>query len=157
MPDRHSHNSSGKRGQTSIEFLAIAGIALVVLTAASAVYISSARINSQNAAASQLANIGHELRLKAEELSRLGPGNWATLDINLPETMTDAGIMGEQDVYFSYTAVGGTAQEVVFMRGIRISNGLDNCTDRCSLYLDSGVNKIRIEPNGTHTIIRRTG
>jgi len=141
-----------RKGQSAVEFLSIISIALLMIIPASYLFINQTRLTGDEITSGQLDQIGNAIRDKAEEMYILGQGSWTTITINLPDSVRETYIAGEEDLVFSYDTRRGRAQAVFFMDRFSITDGTGNCDPECYLDLTPGVNEIRISSQGAGVV-----
>ena len=146
---------SGRRAQGAIEYLSIVGIALMVLIPATILFLNYSKSTSDGVIANQLNFAGLEIYENAEKMFVIGKGSWVTLEINMPDSYKDGGIVGNNEMFFTYSTSQGESQAVFFFDKFYVSNGRDECNSYCDLSFNPGVNRVRIESNGTTVFIRK--
>jgi len=144
-----------RKGQSSVEYLTIVAIALMVLIPGSYLFLNYAKSSSEQVASSQLNLIGVEIVNEAEKMFILGKDSWITLEINFPGVLLDSKIYDGTELFFSYSTSIGDSFTVFFPLGFNISNSTSPCSGECSLGFTPGLNRIRIQSQGSFVSIRR--
>ena len=141
------------KAQTSIELLMVVAIALAILVPASIAFFDYAQDTSSMIVASQINILGNNLINKAEEMYVLGSQSWTTLDFSVPNEVINASIVNQTELFINYRTPIGTSQAVFFSTRFRITNGVDSCIDPCSIQLDPGTSRYRIQSFGQNVSI----
>jgi hypothetical protein len=141
------------RGQSSVEYLSVVAIALMVLIPGSYLFLNYSKSTSEQVSASQLNLAGSEIISEAEKMYVLGKNSWVTLELSLPGNFLDAGIHDGKEMYFRYGSGSGESYAVFFPLGFNISNSSSSCLDECVLNLNTGLNRVRIQSQGTFVSI----
>jgi hypothetical protein len=144
-----------RRAQAGIEYLAIVGIALVVLASGMVIFLDYSKASNTQVISSQLDIIGKTIMTNAEAMYVLGNESWITIDFNFPSVVTETAISADREMYFTYTAVGGSSQVVFFSERFKISSGDTLCSGLCDLNFTPGMNRVRIKSNGNFVSIRK--
>jgi hypothetical protein len=144
-----------KRGQSSVEYLSIVAIALMVLIPGSYLFLTYSKGTTDQVSSSQLNLAGVEIISEAEKMYVLGTNSWVTLEISLPGIFLDAGIHDGKEMFFRYSSGAGDSSVVFFPVGFNISNNSTACTGFCDLELTPGVNRVRIQSQGQFVSIRK--
>ncbi|MCC7574673.1 hypothetical protein KO361_03725 [Candidatus Woesearchaeota archaeon] len=141
------------KGQSSVEYLSIVAIALMVLVPGSYLFFNYSKSTSDQVAANQLNLAGVEILNEAEKMYVLGKNSWVTLDVSFPGIFMDAGIYDERELFFRYSTGSGESYVVFFAVGFNISNSTVACGEYCSLGFNPGVNRVRIQSQGNYVSI----
>ena len=144
-----------KRGQSSVEYLSIVAIALMVLIPGSYLFLNYSRGATDQVSSSQLNLAGVEIISEAEKMYVLGTNSWVTLEISLPGIFLDAGINDAKEMFFRYSSGVGESTVVFFPVGFNISNSTTPCMGSCDLNFTPGVNRVRIQSQGQFVSIRK--
>lgn len=137
------------RGQSSVEYLSVVAIALMVLIPGSYLFLNYSKSTSEQVSANQLNLAGVDIINEAEKMYVLGKNSWVTLEISLPGIFLDSSIQGGEEMFFRYGSDGGESYVVFFPLGFDISNSTSNpCIGECSLSLTPGINRVRIQSQG---------
>lgn len=145
-----------KRGQSSVEYLSVVAIALMLLIPSTVLFMNHSRSTTDSIVNSQLDFVGNSIIGSAEEMFVLGKESWVTIEVYLPSSFTDAYITDNRELFFDYDTRSGPGQVVFFSTRFLIGNGVDACDTPCSLNLDTGRNELRIRSNGTAVNIMKT-
>jgi hypothetical protein len=144
-----------KRAQAGTEYLAIVGIALIILASGMVIFLDYSRSSNSQVVSSQLNIIGNTIMSNAEAMYVLGNESWVTIEFNFPSSVTETAISSDSEMYFSYAGIGGTSQVVFFSDRFKISSGDTLCSGLCYLGFTPGMNKVRIKSNGNFVSIRK--
>lgn len=156
MASNQKKNSfSKKKGQTSVEFLAVVGIAMLMIVPATALFMSHTRTSTDQIISEQMNNIGNRIMGKAEEMYIAGQDSWATITVNFPEALTETEISGNRELFFTYDSHKGPTQAVFFSTRFNITTEGTSCQPACTLNFIPGRNDIRIRSAGKEVIITR--
>jgi len=142
-----------KKGQGSVEYLSIVGIALMILIPATILFTNYTRSANEEVLANQLNMIGQRILNKAEEMYVVGADSWSTIEATFPESFESATLYDGKDLVFKYGTSGGYSQVVFFVDRFTISNG--TCNTNCTFDFTTGVNRIRIELIDSKIELRR--
>jgi hypothetical protein len=113
--------TSLKRGQISLEYLVIIGIALGLLIPGVVFFYAFTKTSEGTSASSRLSDIGLRTVSTAKSVQALGRDAWLTVEFNLPSEVTriyvnnsapSGGIMAE--LVFEYDTPQGPSQAVFF-------------------------------------------
>ena len=147
------------KGQSSVEYLIVVAIALVVLIPGSYLFLNFSKGSSEQISSNQLNLVGRDIINKASEMHTLGKDSWTTIEFSLPNNFLGGYIVDGTDMYFNYSTDSSitdvSASTVVFFPvGFNISNNASQaCTDECSLNLVPGMNKLKIWSRGDYVSI----
>ena len=137
------------KGQSSVEYLSIVAIALMVLIPGSYLFLNYSRGATEQVSGNQLNLAGREILAEAEKMHVVGTNSWVTLDVSLPGTFIEGAIVDGQEFYFKYGTRSGESYTVFFPVGFQISNSADApCVDECDLGFTVGLNKVRVQSQG---------
>ena len=146
------------KGQSSVEYLSVIAIALMVLIPGSYLFLNYSKSTTEQVSANQLNLAGNEIINEAEKMYVLGKNSWVTLEISLPGMFLDAGIFEGEELFFNYSTSVGDSTTVFFPMGFNISNSTSSpCAPStlCSLDLTPGINRVRIQSQGDFVSIRK--
>jgi hypothetical protein len=144
-----------KRAQSGIEYLAIVGIALLVLTSGMLIFSNYARTSSDDVTSNQLNLIGNTIMTNAEAMYVLGNESWITIEFNFPKVVSNAAINNNQEMFFAYSTSRGDSYAVFFSDKFNLSNGTSTCSTTCNLNFMPGINKVKIHSIGNKVNIMR--
>ncbi|MFC2134079.1 class III signal peptide-containing protein [Bacteroidota bacterium] len=149
----HKHTIFGfpktRKGQISVEYLLIIGMALAILVPGSILFYNYSKNSNEQLVASQINRIGKNIISNAEQMYTIGKNSWVTLDISFPESTTDAYIVDGSELVIKYQTTRGIT-ESVFFTDITIE-GL--FSGNISNPFHSGNMKIKIESLGDRVLI----
>ncbi len=142
------------RGQSSVEYLFVVALSLMLIIPASMLFFSYSKSSEDSVVAAQVNRVGNEVMVKVEEMYVFGKNSWITLKATLPDSFENATIYGSGStselVISYYTQTGLT--DAVFFSDILLTDGV-GCTNNCVLPLNPGVNNIRITSRGENVSI----
>lgn len=136
------------KGQSSVEYLSVIAIALMVLIPGSYLFLNYSTSTSEQVASNQLNLAGIDIINEAEKMYVLGRMSWVTLELSLPGNFIGAGINDGQELFFNYSTGSGVSTTVFFPVGFNISNSTNPCISGCTLDLNPGVNRLRLQSQG---------
>jgi hypothetical protein len=142
---------SAKKGQSGVEYMAVVGIALLVLTAGTMILSNYSRSMNDQVVSNKINIIGRTMINNAESMYVLGNESWITVEFNFPTSVKSTMINDQQDLVFTYYTATGTSDIVFFLDKFNISNQSARCTDgSCVLDITPGVNRIKIRSGGNY-------
>lgn len=146
------------KGQSSVEYLSIVAIALLVLIPGAYLFLNYSTGATEQVAGNQLNLAGREIISEAQKMYVLGSNSWVTLEVSFPGNFVEASISNGNDMYFTYMTSTGESTVVFFPVGFNISNSSTTpCASvDCPLNFFPGVNRVRIQSQGDFvSIVRR--
>lgn len=157
--DRKSSVFAGHKAQSSIEYMFIVGIALMIIVPGTALFFQYSQDSQENLLHSKVYRIGSELVSTGEMIYSVGENSWQTVEVSMPETIkqmivysdTSDGI-NELVIRYGHT----NPSDAVFFTTNTLLNSTGNsseCESGCPVPISNGVNRIRIE-SGTEGEIR---
>ncbi|MFW5865593.1 MAG: hypothetical protein ACOCU6_00700 [Nanoarchaeota archaeon] len=157
--DQNSSVIVGRKAQSSIEYMFIVGIALMIIIPGTALFFQYSQDSQDNLLHSKVYKIGSELVSTGEMIYSVGENSWQTVEVSMPETIkrmtvysnTGDGI-GELIIRYGHT----NPSDAVFFTSNTLLNSTGNsseCETGCLVPISNGVNRIRIE-SGTEGEIR---
>jgi len=147
-----------KKGQSSVEYLSIVGIALLMLVPATILFTNYTRSTNDEIVANQYNLIGTTILEKAEEMYVLGEDSWVTIQVMLPESIIDSSIEDNgREFVLRHSGTNGESSTVFFTTRFHITNGTNRtaCPNNCALNLTPGNNKLRIQMKSSEVEIRK--
>lgn len=142
-----------KKGQGSVEYLSVVGIALMLLIPATMLFTNYTRSANEEVLANQLNMIGQRIMNKAEEMYVIGTNSWSTIETTFPDSFESATFYNGSDLVFRYATGSGYSDVVFFAERFTFTNG--TCNSDCNLSFSTGVNRIRIELIGSEIELRK--
>lgn len=147
-----------RRGQSSVEFLVVTGIGLLMLTGVAMVYLSYTRGSSDSVRLQQVNAIGETILQQASRVYGLGSNSWISVDVSMPEGVQDVYTVENNTLVFDVSTSNGIVSQPVFstipifgvnQSGVRwyITNGT---------VIHSGATRLRITSNGANVTIQAT-
>lgn len=156
------HNEVGiinRKGQSGVEYMAVIGIALLVLTSGTLILANYSRSISDQVISNQLSIIGNTVMNGAESMYVLGNESWMTIEFSLPNVIDSVNVNGDMDLVFSYYNSVGVSNVVFFSDKFNLSNGTYPCDETyeksCSLGLTPGINRVKIKSEGNYVAITK--
>ncbi len=144
------------KAQSAMEYLSVISIAMLVLIPTTVLFLNYSKSTTDSVTSGQLNLIGSTIQSKTEEMYVVGKGSWITLELNFPPSFEQAGINSGNELFFTYATTKGTSQAVFFFDRYNITSIANtSCQDYCELNFSQGINKVRIESNGTQVIVRK--
>lgn len=137
-----------KKGQSGIEYMAIIGIALLVLVAGTIIFLNYSKSSNDQVVSSQLNIIGSTIMSNAESMYVLGNESWITIEFNFPHNVKTVAINNNQEMYFAYATSKGTSYVVFFSEKFNISSSSVDCSNSCIIDLSPGINRLKIKSTG---------
>ncbi|PIN80803.1 hypothetical protein COV13_02970 [Candidatus Woesearchaeota archaeon CG10_big_fil_rev_8_21_14_0_10_32_9] len=139
-----------------MEYLSIISIALLILIPSTMLFLNYSKSTTDTITSGQLNLIGTTLQNKAEEMYVVGKGSWVTLEFSFPQSFQEAGINTGNELYFTYSTAKGVSQVVFFFDRFNITSITNtSCSTYCNLNFSEGINKIKIESNGSQVIVKK--
>lgn len=143
-----------RKGQSSVEYLFIVGISLLVIIPTSFLFLSYSKNSEDAVVSSQINRVGTDIMQSVEEVFIIGNNSWVTLEVSLPSNVKNVTIYGESELvihYFSQTGVS----DAVFFSDINITNST-NCLTECVVDLTGGKNSLRVSSLGDEVSLTRS-
>ena len=145
-----------KKGQSSIEYLSIVGIALLMLVPATILFTNYTRSTNDEIVANQYNVVGNTILEKAEEMYVLGEDSWVTIEVMIPESLLNATLEDNgRELVLIHTSTSDTSSTVFFTTRFYLNNGTATCGSNCALYFNPGLNRIRIQMKSGEVEIKR--
>jgi len=139
--------------QTSMEFVFMMAIALMLLIPATIVFNKYANDSQQALINTQIHKVGSELIHLSEKMHASGVA-WETIEITLPGAVNSLKVYNGtvSELVISYEV--DRTSDSVFFTNVRLYNqtGID-CTDGCVVNIHPGSTEIRIESYRTGEVI----
>jgi hypothetical protein len=140
-----------KRAQSGVEYMAVVGIALLVLTSGTIILSNYSKSINDQVITNQINIIGNTIINNAESMYVLGNESWVTIEFNFPTAIKSADIYDNTDLVFSYYTSSGVSNIVFFMDKFNLSNDHSTpCTSPCELNITPGVNRLKIRSGGSY-------
>ncbi|MFP4118501.1 MAG: hypothetical protein ACLFTH_00420 [Candidatus Woesearchaeota archaeon] len=146
-----------KKGQSSIEYLFIVAIALLLIVPGTALFYQYSRNSQESLQHSQIFKIGSELVETGEMIYSVGENSWQTVEISFPDAVKSMTVYSEPGVNELEITYGDAyPSDAVFFTDNLLLNATGNeseCSSGCKIPIRAGVNRIRVE-SGTEGEIR---
>ena len=141
--------SKKTKGQISVEYLLIIGMALGILVPGSILFYNYSKNSNDQLVASQINRIGKNIIGNVEQMYIIGKNSWVSVDVSFPENTLGAYIVDNSELVITYQTSRGIT-EAVFFTDIKIVGTYSgNITDE----FHSGFMKIKIESLGDQVLI----
>ena len=142
-----------KRGQSSVEYLTMVGIALAIIVPSSYFILDFASDITQQSDNRRAVLLGSDIVSTVREVYASEKGSFIVLDAGVPDFFLNGTIYGNEEVAFRLATTRGETDMVFFTQGINITNGT-SCTT-CQLPIEPGFNRLEIYNNGTSITITK--
>lgn len=144
-----------KRAQSGVEYMAVVGIALLVLTSGTIILSNYSKSINDQVITNQINIIGNTIINSAESMYVLGNESWVTIEFNFPTAIKSTNIYNNGDDYsdlvFSYYTSSGVSNVVFFMDKFNLSNDHSTpCDSPCELNITPGLNRLKIRSGGSY-------
>jgi len=110
------------KGQVSVEYLIIVGIALGILIPGVFIFSKYAQSENTGEATQQLSQVGREMIASIRDTYALGINSWTTLDVVLPDNVQRIYVnpLDSEEVVIEYQSVGGISDAVFVSKNIPV-------------------------------------
>ncbi|MGM5481568.1 MAG: hypothetical protein ACQESE_04115 [Nanobdellota archaeon] len=146
-----------KQGQSSIEYLFIVAIALLMIVPGTALFFQYSQNSQESLQHSQVFKIGNELVETGEMIYSVGENSWQTVEVSFPDAIKSMTVYSKDDLSELEITYGAAyLSDAVFFTKNTLLNSSGNkseCSSGCDIPIRTGVNKIRVE-SGTAGEIR---
>jgi hypothetical protein len=146
-----------KKGQSSIEFLIITGIGLLLITATAFAFINYTKGSSDKVQVQQVSSIGAAILEQVDTMYALGANSWITMDVVMPQDVTAMYTVNDEALVFEVGTSQGVVKQPVFsnvpIRGVNTSGEISYVYNE-SVVLHSGPTKFRISSLGAVVTIQ---
>ena len=154
-----------KRGQVSLEYLVILGMALAVLIPATYLFYDYSQSTNERVVRGQIDVIGAKVITQAKAMYALGRNNRVTLDLTIPAPVTNITVLDGIELVMTYKSRQGV-QDAVYFSDVNITGAyqMDNspCPDYCTdskwtvKPIASGAISLRIESKGDYVVLNQS-
>lgn len=154
-----------KRGQVSLEYLVILGMALAVLIPATYLFYDYSQSTNERVVRGQIDVIGSKVITQAKAMYALGRNNRVTIDLTIPSPVINVTILDGMELVLTYRSRQGVQDAVYFsdvnITGAYMADG-SPCTDHCSDSkwtanpIVSGAISLRIESKGDYVVLNQS-
>lgn len=141
------------KAQSSVEYLMILAVTLVIIIPVSYLFISFTSQSNDLIAYAQITEIGRSIVDNAESIYYSGEHSRLLIDVNIPEKIEEIYILSNKELIFNYTSEMGST-ELIYFSDINITS--DSCSgNRCDItgLEDSGLKKVKIESQGHEVLV----
>lgn len=112
-------------GQSSVEFLLVTAVGLLLLTSVSFFFLQQNRATTDTVRLQQATDVGHELLQQALYVYSLGANSWVTVEISMPDDVLAVYTVENDTVVFDVATRNGIVSQPVFsdipITGINVS------------------------------------
>lgn len=140
------------RAQSSIEFLMVTGIGLLLLTTVVAGYLQYQRGNEDRVQVEQAYAIGTNILEKVQFVYALGGSSWETITVTMPDNVVDVYAVENNTLGFTLATSSGLTNQLLIsdipINGTRTVNGHSSIYNG-SITIHGGTTKIRITSQGS--------
>lgn len=148
------------RGQSSLEFLTVTGIGLLVISAAAIAFLSYAQTSGDDARLAQVTDIGISIIGQANYWYSVGGYSWGTVDVVMPDNVIDVYTVENNTLVFDVETRYGIVRQPVFSTTPII--GYTTTGNISSIYSPaigphSGASKLRVTSLGSIVQIQAVG
>lgn len=136
---------SRKRGQSSVEYIMIVAVSLLMIVPATILFMNYTSDSKASVVSSQVFKVGTELVVTAEQMYSVGHNSWQTIELLIPEELVSVTVYNgsTSELVLSY---GDPASDVVLFSNIPLFNETSfDCSSGCSVPLHPGPNRIRVK------------
>lgn len=140
----------GARGQSSLEFLLVTGIGLLLLTGVSFFFLEQNRNTSDTTQLQQATDAGAEILQQALYVFSLGRNSWVTLELALPGDIIAMYTVENDTLVFDVGTQRGVVSQPVFsdipITGINITGARAHVNNVTGMH--GGATQFRITSQG---------
>jgi len=137
--------------------MSVIGIALLVLTSGTLILANYSKSINDQVVSNQISIIGNTIMNNAESMYVLGNESWITIEFSLPSSLDGVALNSDTDLVFAYYTSTGVSNIVFFSDKFNLSNGTSYpCganPKSCSIYLNAGINRVKIKSEGEYVTI----
>ncbi len=138
----------GQSGQSSLEFMLIIALTLIIIVPTTYLFYSYSKESSQGISDAQISKVGRDIIDTAESIYYSGQGSKAVLELNVPEQISGASVIDGRELVFNITTSFGVS-EIVFFSSVNLTTTTNpNCiANVCKLpeLSSPGLKKLKIE------------
>lgn len=103
-----------KRAQTSVEFIAVSAIGMLLVVAIGAFYVNFAKGNEDAVRMQQVTSVGATIISQAQNVYSYGKNNWVTIDARIPDKVSAIYTVEGKALVFDVETSYGTVSQPVF-------------------------------------------
>ena len=147
------------RGQASVEYLIVVGIAFLFMIPATYFFFNFSRESGQEISTSQLDAAGREIIQTAESLFYSGEGSKITMKLSIPEGVQAAYLVDQRELMFNTSTPTGYS-ELVFFSRVNLTNSQQTChLGACAIpeLAIAGAKQIQLQALDTQVSIQQVG
>lgn len=136
-----------RSGQSSLEYLLIVALTFAIIVPATLLFYNYSKESGQEIADAQITKIGRSIVDTAESIFYSGQGSKTLLELNIPDNIGSAQIIGGRELVFNITTNFGIS-EIVFFSPVNITTESSDCdANVCRIpgLSSSGLKKVKIE------------
>lgn len=134
------------RGQSSVEYLFVVAIALMMIIPGSIIFYRYSSDSQEALVNNQIYRSGSDLVTNAELMYSIGSDSWQTMSITFPETIHGIELYRDGGISELVIIYGPYDSHAVFFTRTNLLNATSNdCSAGCTLPIHDGLNEIRIQ------------
>ena len=147
------------RGQSSVEFLVITGVGLLLLTTVSLFYLHYVQTSADQTRLQQVSSIGQTILQQAAIVNGWGSNSWKSVDVSMPDNVESIFIADNDAIVFNMTTQHGTVTQPVFttmnLTGVTPAGSISYVT-RNGLQIHPGLTTFQVTSVGNQIQIEAT-
>ena len=148
-----------KRGQSSVEFLLVTGIGLVLLTAVAMGYLTYTRASEDKMRVQQVQDIGNSIMQQANRVNSWGGNSWLPVDVTMPNNVLAIYTVDNNTLVFDVATKEGTISHPIFSTVTIVGVnqvGAKSFVNNGSVTIHEGTMHFRVTGRGTDVQIEAT-
>lgn len=146
-----------KRAQSSIEFLAVTGIGLLLIVGVSATYLTYSKGNEDKTRIQEATTAGQNIIQQAKTAYALGKNSWLTLEVTMPDKVLAIYTVENNTLVFDIGTQHGIISQPIFssvpILGVN-DMGTKNYITNGSVLLHAGKTGFRVTSLGANVTIQ---
>ncbi len=134
------------KGQSSVEYLFVVAIALLLLVPGSIIFYRYSADSQKSIVSSQVYKSGSDLITTADLMYSIGADSWQTIELTFPSDVNSLEVYRDGSMSELVISYGFDNSQAVFFTKTSLLNTTNNdCTAGCSVPIHDGLNQIRVE------------
>ena len=133
------------KSQSSVEYLIIIAITLGIIVPTTYLFFNYGSESNVKLIDAQMNQIGRSMIDAAETVYYSGEGSKIILQLNMPESIANASIIGNRELVFNLTSILGENQAVFFSAVNITSSSCAGMACSLSKITNPGINKVKFE------------
>lgn len=145
-----------KSGQAAVEYIFIISIALLLLVPGTMIFYRYSSDSQSSLSHSQVFKIGNDIVDTAELMYSMGVA-WQTVEVSFPgniEKVTVYNASPYSELVITYTS-DAPSEAVFFTRRHLFNSTSPDCSAGCTIPVQTGINKLRVESTTDGDVIIR--